>query len=207
MTDSKTCPSCKQTKPACDFFKNRAAKSGLSAYCKPCHQYKLYGPPKGRYRVDPAIKKERKKKYQQQWVKNNPEKIKSYQSKYYWTHREQELESNKKYRQENADKEKARKERYKKANPDYERNNRNRRRAKLMSVASEKYTVQDVLTRYGTDCHICEEPIDLTASRLAGRGNWQKGLHLDHVVSIANGGNDTLDNVKPAHVLCNLRKH
>lgn len=207
MQDSKACPACSQTKPSSEFFKNSRTKTGLSCYCKPCHQFKLYGPPKGRYRVDPAIKKERKKRYKEQWLKNNPEKIKNYQSKYYWTHREQELELNKKYRQENSEKERIRKHRYKKKNPDYERNNNNRRRARILATATEKYTLQEVLDKYGTNCHICNKPIDFLASRVAGKGDWQKGLHLDHVVSLSNGGTDTLDNVKPAHVLCNIRKH
>lgn len=34
---TKRCPSCKLTKPAVEFPKNRATKSGLATYCKPCH--------------------------------------------------------------------------------------------------------------------------------------------------------------------------
>jgi len=31
-------------------------------------------------------------------------------------------------------------------------------------------------------------------------------LHIDHLVPLAKGGSDTLENVRPAHGICNLRK-
>jgi 5-methylcytosine-specific restriction endonuclease McrA len=80
------------------------------------------------------------------------------------------------------------------------------RRASLNQVESDDYTYQDVLHIYGIECHICKETIDLTAPRRVGEEGWERGLHLDHVVSIKHGGTDTLDNVKPAHALCNIRK-
>jgi hypothetical protein len=33
----KRCPSCERTLPAEEFAKNRSARDGLAAYCKPCH--------------------------------------------------------------------------------------------------------------------------------------------------------------------------
>ncbi|TYB70192.1 hypothetical protein FXF51_03755 [Nonomuraea sp. PA05] len=33
----KHCPRCKEIKPVADFGRNKAEKSGLAAYCKPCH--------------------------------------------------------------------------------------------------------------------------------------------------------------------------
>ena len=84
--------------------------------------------------------------------------------------------------------------------------NKRKRRAIQKSVESEHYTDADVLHLYGIECHICKETIDLGAPRKPGVECWEKGLHLDHVVSLAKGGNNTLTNVKPAHGLCNLRK-
>ena len=80
-----------------------------------------------------------------------------------------------------------------------------RRRAIKLNAPSELFSVQDVLEKWGTDCHICNEPIDLTAPRIKVPG-WERGLHLDHVVPLSRGGADTLDNVKPAHGLCNAAK-
>lgn len=82
-----------------------------------------------------------------------------------------------------------------------------RRRALEAKVYSEKYTTADVLNRWGTDCYICEEQIDLDAPKIVHSGvNWQRGLHLDHVIPITDGGPDILENVKPTHALCNLSR-
>ena len=82
----------------------------------------------------------------------------------------------------------------------------NLRRLRILENGSEYYSVTQVLVTYGKDCHICLTPIDLKASRRAGIGNWLLGLHIDHLVAIANGGADTLANVRPSHAICNLRK-
>ena len=70
----------------------------------------------------------------------------------------------------------------------------------------EFYTEGQVLQRWGRDCHICKEPIDLDAPSQCGRPGWERGLHLDHVIPLSRGGSDTLDNVKPSHAKCNIDK-
>lgn len=71
----------------------------------------------------------------------------------------------------------------------------------------EPYTIKNVLETFGTDCYICNTPIDLKASRRSGVGeNWEHGLHLDHVIPLSRGGSDSLNNVRPAHAICNLKK-
>jgi len=79
-------------------------------------------------------------------------------------------------------------------------------RAKRFGVDHDGYTTQDVLDNFGTDCHICNEAIDLTAPRSVGKMGWESGLHIDHVFPISRGGTDTLDNVRPAHAKCNIKK-
>ena len=96
-------------------------------------------------------------------------------------------------------------------NPEYarERNNKSQRtrRAALAKVEKEEYTTEQVLEVYGSNCHVCSEQIDLEAPRRTGNGEgWRQGLHLDHVIPISKGGPDTLENVRPAHVMCNLTK-
>ena len=48
---------------------------------------------------------------------------------------------------------------------------------------------------------------ELGEVRKVGVEGWEQGLHLDHVVALAKGGNDTLTNVKPSHGLCNIKKN
>ncbi|MFS0289126.1 HNH endonuclease [Corynebacterium striatum] len=45
-----------------------------------------------------------------------------------------------------------------------------------------------VLAEYGDVCHLCGRPGATTA---------------DHIVPRSRGGNDSLDNLRPAHVSCN----
>jgi hypothetical protein len=82
-----------------------------------------------------------------------------------------------------------------------------RRRAMEADVYSERYSKNDVLSKWGTDCHMCSGPIDLDAPAHASQAladEWRDGLHLDHIIPIAIGGPDILENVKPAHAKCNL---
>ena len=68
------------------------------------------------------------------------------------------------------------------------------------------FTANTVLEMYGTDCHICNKPISLDAPRRSGLPNWELSLHIDHVQPLSKGGDDTLENVRPAHAQCNMRK-
>lgn len=81
-----------------------------------------------------------------------------------------------------------------------------RSEAKRRSVYSEKYTEAQVLDLYGNACHICNNQIDLLADRSPGKVGWEYSLHIDHVVPVSKGGFDTLQNVRPAHGICNVKK-
>ena len=69
------------------------------------------------------------------------------------------------------------------------------------------YELYEVLSTYGTICHICQEPIDMTAPRRVGSDGWEQGLHLDHLIPLSKGGEDTIENIRPTHGQCNLIKH
>lgn len=127
--------------------------------------------------------------------KDNGDGIKIYQDAYqkaYQVHHKQEMRA---YTAE-----------YRKKNPEYVERMWRRRRARERAVESQRYSTSDIITAWGTDCHICKEPIDMEAPRYSGAPGWEKSLHLDHVIPMSAGGPDTVDNVKPAHGQCNLRK-
>ena len=65
----------------------------------------------------------------------------------------------------------------------------------------QRISHEQVVREYGTDCHICNEPIDLTLPRTS-----KLGLTVDHLIPLSRGGTDTLDNLRPAHWTCNRRK-
>ena len=114
--------------------------------------------------------------YKAKWQKNNPEKV---------------AINSKKWRAENKDSV-----------------NRNtaRRKARMANNEFEIYSVKQVLDLYGVNCHICGLKIDFNAPRKVGIKNWEFGLQIDHVIPIVKGGPDTLNNVRPAHGLCNIKK-
>lgn len=81
-----------------------------------------------------------------------------------------------------------------------------KRRALKLAAPSEPYTTQDILDLWGSNCYLCGEPIDLEAPRKTGAEGWERGLHLEHVVALSNGGSDLRKNIRPSHGLCNLQK-
>lgn len=130
---------------------------------------------------------ERKKELSANWEAKNPD----YYNEYY---------------RKNAERIKERVASYSANNPHVKQESDNRRRAIKYATRTEMFTVEQVLELYGSNCHICNDPIDLTNSGRPGYPNWKLALHLDHVIPLSKGGTNTLDNVKPAHAICNLRK-
>jgi HNH endonuclease len=120
--------------------------------------------------------------------KNNPEHVKAYQDNYRSNHKEE-------------------RETYRLNNLEKFRSYARKRKAWKLNNGHEPYLEQQVLELYGTDCHICQEPIDLEVSRKVGIGDWKLGLHIDHLIPLAKGGSDTLENVRPSHANCNLLKN
>lgn len=81
-----------------------------------------------------------------------------------------------------------------------------KRRAIKASTQTEFYTWQNVIEIYGTKCFLCHTEIDLTAPRSTSQKGWEQGLHLDHWVPLSKGGSDLLENIRPVHGLCNIKK-
>lgn len=80
------------------------------------------------------------------------------------------------------------------------------KRASEYGAYHEPYHRMQVIVRYGATCHLCLEPIDINISRKIGQEGWEKSLHIDHVIPLSKGGDDTIENVRPSHALCNMRK-
>jgi 5-methylcytosine-specific restriction endonuclease McrA len=69
----------------------------------------------------------------------------------------------------------------------------------------EDWTEQELLSIYGTDCYLCNQPIDFDAPRKgAGSAN---SLWPDHMIPTSRGGENTIRNVRPCHSSCNISKH
>lgn len=83
---------------------------------------------------------------------------------------------------------------------------RRKRRALKFKNGFEKYSEFDVIDKYGKICYLCNYEIDLNAARRIGVDGWELGLHIDHFIPLSKGGPDTLENVRPTHGLCNIKK-
>lgn len=172
---------------------NCGTVSGYAAHRRhnqePCEDCKRA---KSNYRkAQYQLNKERENQLHKIWRESNPEKMEEYRQKWIKTNPEKNRET------KNA---------WRKRNPEYGRLKEHIRRARLYSVENDGYTESEVLETYGTDCHICLKPIDLEAPRRTNQAGWENGLHLDHLVSVAKGGSNTLENIRPAHGICNTRK-
>ena len=152
------------------------------------------------------------------WKLANPEKAKQRNREYYVKNVEKINERNRKFRENNPEKvkeyqdkyraeNKEAREAYRQANLERFRHYARKRKALKLENGHEEYFENQVLDLYGTDCHICASPVDLTASRKVGVGDWKFGLHIDHLLPLSKGGSDTLSNVRPSHAICNLQKN
>ena len=162
--------------------------------------------------------------YHRQHRLKYPDKVKQWSKDKYDKNPEKQREAQNRWREKNLDRERAYQTVWREANrekiKEYAKAFRetekghvgmllaaHTRRARKYATRTERYTVQQILDLYGTDCHICGEPIDLTAPRAIGKGEgWEKGLNLDHVIPLSKGGTDTIDNIKPSHGKCNIKK-
>lgn len=186
MEDSKACTKCGQVKPRRKpyFYRDARQSDGLRPNCADCgrERSRTYA------RKNPQANRDRVKN----WRLQNPELAKETKRKYYVANKEAIRE---KWRLDYL------------ANPEKFMARKYRRRAREKNVKHEPYTWRDVIRKWGTECHLCGQPIDLDAPRWVAIEGWQRALHLDHVIRIRDGGEDTLENVKPAHGECNIRKH
>jgi 5-methylcytosine-specific restriction endonuclease McrA len=185
---SKTCNSCNVEKSIDFFSPSKKGKLGRRSKCKPC---------------EAEINRARRLE--------NPEASRAAVERYRLSHPQVIARRDARYYQKHKDKKNKQTTQWRKNNPDkYAELNRRKehiRRARKLNNGQEPYTESQVLSTYGTNCHICDTPINLKAPRKVGVKGWELGLHIDHVVPLVKGGPDSLGNVKPAHGKCNLQKN
>jgi hypothetical protein len=215
IPDNKTCTKCKLTKALSEFYKNKSTSDGHNWVCKPCDKAGALA----RYYANRDANMDRmrqryadnREKYKQEAVERraaNGDHHRELARERYKKNKEGILEMNRAWRRKNPDKYK---ESLKRWNAREENKARrfdyySKRRALQAAADYEKFDAEDVIAKWGIDCHLCMEPVDLDAPRTVGAEGWERGLHLEHVIALSNGGSHTLDNVKPSHGICNLRK-
>lgn len=175
----KKCGKCNHVLKLYLFNKNSGSKTCTSGNCKVCQ------------------KKSAAKSYSKTKRKRN-------YKKYYAAHKSEKQEQARKYYEENKEKITARHKEYlqtKRGKKVMQKAHAKRHKAMEAhkGIPYERLWVidRDMQDEEYPICYLCGKPI-LDCSG--------KGLHLDHVVSINNGGLDCFTNVACVHSECNLRK-
>lgn len=185
---TKTCSKCNSDKPIEGFYKHTQTRDGYHTICADCT--------KARAKAWSQKNKEKRKQISKSYTERNPEKRKETSANYYKENKQKISESTKRSRKNNPE-----------LYAELGRKHANLRRARKLGNGAEPYTEKEMLKQYGTDCHLCGIPIDFTASRQTGRGSWEMGLQIDHLIPLSKGGPDTLENIRPSHGMCNLKKN
>ena len=180
---TKPCSKCKEIKPLTSFHVKKTAKTGRSSQCVDCIKLHV----RAKYWKDP----EHHRAIARKSAQKNVEKVKARQ-KEYWAARPGENY--------------LRVKEWRKTNQPARNREASRRRALIRNNGVLYYTEAQVIETYGTCCHLCKMEIDFSAPRSCGKDGWEMAFHVDHVIPIAQGGPDTLENVRPSHARCNLDK-
>jgi 5-methylcytosine-specific restriction endonuclease McrA len=110
------------------------------------------------------------------------------------------------YRNNNPKIIKASRDKHYRAYPERAMARAKKREEMLKAAITDNHTLQDIIDTYGTDCHLCNEPIDMTAPRKNGQENWQVGFQVDHIIPISRGGVHVHTNIQVIPASLNCRK-
>ncbi len=189
---AKPCSKCGETKPFAEFSTTPRTSDGRHSWCKSCCRdlaRASYDPEKARERHslkqdDPAYRAMKKLAYDR-WRAEHPERMKAACLRWRAENPERVREASRRWAAENADRVRISK-----------RVTRQNRRAVMAATSVGPVRLLEILDRDGMVCHLCRIGIESADD-----------LHFDHVVPLSRGGTHTMDNIKPAHAACNLRKH
>lgn len=179
----KTCCACGETKFITSFYKSKGECDGHEYCCKACHnsrtsRWRDENPEKNKERIQRDVQSERHKEYNERYRAEHPEV---------------NADASRRWREKNPEKVKARERAWREKHPEYFRQKTNRRKA--MTLDRGSFTEQEwveLCNRYGNICLCCKK---------------KKPLTIDHVVPLALGGSNTIDNIQPLCKECNCRKH
>ena len=79
-----------------------------------------------------------------------------------------------------------------------------RHKALKAGIKHEDYTEQDIIDTYGTNCYLCNLPVDYTAPKQGNGSDYSSWP--DHVIPTSRGGENTIENIRTCHKKCNYDK-
>lgn len=206
----KTCAKCKREQAESEFCKDKRSKDGLRSWCKSCKREALNEwRDKNREHVRELDRKyyaadpEKQRAEARTAYQNDPERAKARNKAWYAAHPDYKQE---RYKQQ-VEKERARQREYGRKHPEKTKAKLEKWKAKNPGKQSQ-YTIKKrnyksdgmftadewnaMLDRYGHQCLACHAT--------------DKRLVSDHVIPLARGGSNTIDNIQPLCEQCNNRK-
>jgi 5-methylcytosine-specific restriction endonuclease McrA len=146
----------------------------------------------------------RNKKFKE-WIAKNPEKYKENQIKYYQNNKEKIKERSKIWHYSNSEQASCNSKIWRTKNKEKVKINakisKAKRKATIRGIIFEKITIEDIAKRDGLICYICGIETSIQAEpRSANKAE------IEHIVSIAKGGNHTWENLKISCLRCNRMK-
>jgi hypothetical protein len=175
----KKCGACQHVMKLYLFNKNSGSKTGCTGNCKACQ----------RESAAKSYKKTKQKRNYKKYYQENKEAKQEQARKYYQNNKEDINAKHKEYLQTAKGKKVMKKAHAKRADAI----------AKHKGIPYARWMVLDRDKRNGEHpiCYLCGQPILDTSGA---------SCHLDHVVSIVNGGLDCFTNIAAVHQTCNLTK-
>lgn len=190
--NTKTCTKCGTTKPLNDYHNNKSRKDGKNNRCKECQLAATNA-----------------------WRKANPERVRTYNREWYEGNKELHKKINRVWREANIDRVRDNDRAYREANKEsrkaaYEawlEKNRERRQ-----ISSRAWTKANKHRRRARKAHTVPQrwKRSLCPDHLCywcGTTLTPNNTHIDHIMPISLGGQDTPDNTANTCAKCNLTKH
>ena len=180
----KICNDCKQSKPISEF--HTSSRDGLRSICKLCDKERSrsrYWANVEKSRAEGAKKRKDHKSYYRQ-----------YNHDYYAKNRDKLKQRSRDYARNNVETVKATKKAHYQANRGKWTGYGARRRMREKEAFVEHVDRDVIFLRDKGICHICKKSVD--------PNNW----HLEHIISLFNGGKHSYRNTAVSHPKCNLRK-
>jgi hypothetical protein len=202
----KECNKCKELKEFKFFYKSSTCKDGIRGVCIDCISMQK----KEKYNLRSDEKKQKDKNKKKEWANENKEKIKQYYS------RRNNSENGKKYIKEYHNKNNEEIKKYKK-----EWHKKNREKILLMFKEYRKTEMYKISLRASAHnlrtgdrrltskllisklelqnccCFYCNKELNLLE---------KYSVHIDHVIPIKKGGDNSIENIVWSCALCNLKK-
>jgi 5-methylcytosine-specific restriction endonuclease McrA len=199
----KRCPDCGLTKCYGEFHRNRRAKTGLTVYCKVCDNartkaYEEANPEKRRRQNASSHRKYYEANRENIIERNEAYRREHFERNRFWqkNYTERHPEVREAYRQANREKLSEQEKTWRQANPEkcatYFENRRTRKKQASGSFSSQEWKALKI--HYDYTCLRC------------GRQEPEIRLTADHVVPLAKGGSNFIDNIQPLCRFCNTSK-